>query len=112
MQNFGRWVMKVSATRDIGPEEEVFFSYCERTNEGAAPLHTQARCDGMSSVTWCLCQSHDQHAWLAGFSRVGRHLCFVSCSSKMSCRTSQPALTQTSQWPHCCACSASLCMLQ
>ena len=30
----GAWVMRVSATRDIGPEEEVFFSYCERPNEG------------------------------------------------------------------------------
>ena len=35
MQQYGKWVMKVTATRDIGPEEEVFFSYCERTNEGA-----------------------------------------------------------------------------
>ena len=38
MQQCGKWVMKVTATRDIGPEEEVFFSYCERTNEGVSAV--------------------------------------------------------------------------
>ena len=34
VQQDGAWMMRVSATKDIGPEEEVFFSYCERPNEG------------------------------------------------------------------------------
>lgn len=34
VQQDGAWIMRVSATKDIGPDEEVFFSYCERPNEG------------------------------------------------------------------------------